>query len=134
MNPSSNHPPAPPWYRAPLTWGIVLVVLHAVGAVGVAMGHADQLLPFTPLNLLICAAIVMSFTAAWVANSRCHARAAIGGCAGSGSSLLAIIACMERGSVDFVSHVLNFPIVSSTCSCGFCREEDPFCSGVVALP
>ena len=62
MNPSSNHPPAPPWYRTPLTWGIVLVVLHAVGAVGVAMGHADLLLPFTPLNLLICAAIVMSFT------------------------------------------------------------------------
>jgi len=48
--------------RSPTTWGIVLVILHVVGAAGTALGYADVLLPLTPVNLLICAVIVMSFT------------------------------------------------------------------------
>ena len=50
------------WWRTPATWGAVIVILHVVGVTGTALGHADLLLPLTPLNLLICAAIVMSFT------------------------------------------------------------------------
>lgn len=51
-----------PWWRAPSTWGAVIVILHVVGAAGTALGCADLLLPLTPLNLVVCAAIVMSFT------------------------------------------------------------------------
>ena len=59
---SSTSASAPAWLRAPATWGAVLVVVHGVGAVGTALGYADLLLPLTPLNLVICAGIVMAFT------------------------------------------------------------------------
>ena len=48
--------------RSPFTWGVVIVILHLVGAAGTALGYADVLLPLTPLNLIVCAAIVMAFT------------------------------------------------------------------------
>ena len=50
------------WWRTPATWGAVIVILHVVGVTGTALGYADMLLPLTPLNLVVCAAIVMSFT------------------------------------------------------------------------
>ena len=46
------------WLKEPRTWGAVLVILHLVGATGVALGHADLLLPLTPLNLVVCAGVV----------------------------------------------------------------------------
>ena len=50
------------WLKDPRTWGAVLVTLHIVGAAGVALGHANLLLPLTPLNLVVCAGVVMAFT------------------------------------------------------------------------
>jgi len=50
------------WLKDPRIWGAVLVILHIVGATGVALGHADLLLPLTPLNLVVCAGVVMAFT------------------------------------------------------------------------
>ena len=67
MNPSnaSTHSSSPrPWWRAPFTWGAVIVILHVVGATGTALGYAHLLLPLTPLNLILCAGIVMAFTGA----------------------------------------------------------------------
>ena len=43
---------------------MIIVLLHVVGSVGTALGYAQVLLPLTPLNLVICAAIVMAFTGA----------------------------------------------------------------------
>ena len=66
---SDSQTPPPPtrpqaWLNSPWTWGMVIVILHVVGAVGTALGYAQVLLPLTPLNLVICAAIVMAFTGA----------------------------------------------------------------------
>ena len=58
MNPSSPIS----WWKTPQWWMAVMVILHAVGIAGIALGHADLLLPWTPLNLVICAGIVMAFT------------------------------------------------------------------------
>lgn len=51
-----------PWWRRPFAWGAVIVILHLVGAAGTVLGYAHLLLPLTPLNLILCAGIVMSFT------------------------------------------------------------------------
>jgi len=67
MSPTTPSPApaaAPTWWRSPATWGAVIVILHVVGAVGTALGYAHLLLPLTPLNLLVCAGIVMAFTGA----------------------------------------------------------------------
>ena len=55
-------PSLTPWWRRPLTWGAVIVIVHLVGATGTALGYAHLLLPLTPLNLILCAGIVMAFT------------------------------------------------------------------------
>lgn len=62
--PNSTLDATPLWWQTPALWGAVIVILHAVGAAGTALGYAHWLLPLTPLNLLICAGIVMAFTGA----------------------------------------------------------------------
>lgn len=51
-----------PWWRASRVWVGVMVVLHLVAVVGIALGHARELMAYTPLNLMLCAGIVMAFT------------------------------------------------------------------------
>jgi Predicted membrane protein len=62
--PSPAPETATTWWHSPATWGAVIVILHVVGAVGTALGYAHLLLPLTPLNLIVCAGIVMAFTGA----------------------------------------------------------------------
>lgn len=59
MNTSSS---STPWWRTQQWWMAVMVILHAVGIGGIALGYADLLLPWTPMNLVICAGIVMAYT------------------------------------------------------------------------
>lgn len=54
----------PPWWRTSRTWVGVMVLLHIVAVVGIALGYARELMAYTPLNLMLCAGIVMAFTGA----------------------------------------------------------------------
>ena len=51
-----------PWHKSTWTWGGVIVILHLVGSAAMLMGHAETLLPLTPINLTVNAAIVMAFS------------------------------------------------------------------------
>lgn len=65
MNPRSKSPmdsAITPWWCTSRVWVGVMVVLHLVAVVGIALGHAEELMAYTPLNLVLCAGIVMAFT------------------------------------------------------------------------